>query len=334
MTNDTKITEFPGKIYSENCNIQIAPGSSLDTLEITSEFQPDFLHLTKKSSLEKRAKSKFLNSQLSRKLADLNSHLKDQYWDTYYCSHIIEVSEKGIISKFCKKRWCIICNRIRTADLLQKYLPTLASWPDKTFLTLTIPNCAGCYLVATINLMLRNFTKIKDLCRKEGKNLVGIRKLEITYNRRRDDYHPHYHFILQNSENCEKIIQNWLRHFPTADRHAQDSRPADQNSCFELFKYFTKLTSNSSKDSVITVKALDHIFTCLLGVRTFQPFGFIPHKTVKPAENFSEEIENFTGAEFYKYQKNLSNWLNSETGEILTDFQPGEKEKNFKNFIH
>lgn len=330
----TNLTENFGFLSKENSNIQIALSGALDTLEITSEFQPDFLHLTKKSSLEKRARSKYLNSHLSRKLSDLNSPLKDQYWDTYYCSHIIEVSENGIISKFCKKRWCIICNRIRTADLLQKYLPTLESWTEKTFLTLTIPNCLDSDLVNTMNLMLKNFSKIKDLCRKEGKNLIGIRKLEITYNRRRNDYHPHYHLILENSKNCKKIIKNWLRHFPQAERNAQDYRPADQNSCFELFKYFTKLTSNSSKDSVITVRALDHIFQSLLGVRTFQPFGFIPHKANKPAESIQNEIEKFTDAEFYKYQKNLATWLNSDTGEILTDYEPGEKDKNFKKFIH
>jgi hypothetical protein len=331
---ETKLQENYQFSQNENSNFPIALSEAFNTLELTSEFSQDFLHITKKSSLNKRAKSKYLNSQLSRKLADLNSPLKEHYWDTYYCSHLIEVSEKGIISKFCKKRWCIICNRIRTADLLQKYLPTLESWKEKTFLTLTIPNCTACDLVPTINLMLKNFSKIKDLCRKEDKNLIGIRKLEITYNRHRDDYHPHYHLIIENSKNCEKIIKNWLRHFPEAVSHAQDFRPADQNSCFELFKYFTKLTSNSSKDAVITVKALDHIFQSLLGVRTFQPFGFIAHKAIKPSENLENEIEIFAGAEFYKYQKDLANWLNESTGEILSEYQPSEKEKNFKNFIH
>ncbi len=327
--------EFPQK----NGIFQIAPKCSLDTLEITSEFSPDELHFNKnsdnsKQNLTKRARSKFLNSALSRKLADLNSPLKDKYWDTFYCSHIIEIVDNKSISKFCKNRWCIICNRIRTADLLHKYLPTLESWEEKVFLTLTIPNCAKLELVDTLNKMLKSFSKIKDNLRKEGNNLIGIRKLEITYNRLANNFHPHYHFILQNGINAEKIIKTWLRLFPEADRKAQDFRPADQSSCFELFKYFTKLTSNSSKDKVITTEALDHIFLSLQGVRTFQPFGFVAHSCETPPTNLNQEIEEFTSSAYFKYQKDLGNWLDENSGEVLADFTPTERDQNFQKFIH
>ncbi|MCU0325571.1 MAG: protein rep [Spirosomaceae bacterium] len=310
-----------------------SPPIPFNTLEITSELQSEIEEFNRDGwvgdTLLRRAKSKFLNVTLMDKMTRIQSPLMQSYQDTYFCSHQITVTDNKAKSCFCKKRWCIICNRIRTAQLIQAYMPTLDTWVQKTFLTLTIKNVPKEKLKGSLSEMYKTFSLIKDIERKRGFKLVGIRKLECTYNRQSDEYHPHYHIILNNSDRSEIIINEWLERFQTADRKGQDFRPADKDSCFELFKYFTKLSSNSKKDNTITVNALDNIFQSITGVRTFQPFGFIANKLEPPPENITLGEQSFDIQE-YQYNTKQNDWINPNTGEFLTNYEINQNEKSFK----
>ena len=67
---------------------------------------------------------------------------------------------------------------------------------DFVFLTLTAPNVKGEELDDEIKHYNQSFQRLMQ--RKEVKNAVRgyVRKLEVTYNKERDDYHPHFHVIL------------------------------------------------------------------------------------------------------------------------------------------
>lgn len=311
--------------------------SFLDTLEITSELYSENLALSEDGkvgfNLKKRAHSKALNTSLFGKLLYINSNLNDQYQDTFYCSHSLEISEDKAKSNFCRKRWCMICNRIRTAQLINAYKPTLDTWEEKEFVTLTVKNMPKNELPTEILKMYKNFTKLKDSERKAKENIIGIRKLEITYNRFADEYHPHFHLIIQNQGSGERIVDKWLKLNPTSDKAGQDVKKADNNSSFELFKYFTKLTSNSKKDNSISLSALDTIFNSIQGVRTFQPFGFIAHKQIAPPENLDmNEIERREHQNFI-YETKIKDWLSIETGEILTGYADNSNLNKFESKI-
>jgi plasmid rolling circle replication initiator protein Rep len=314
---------------------------NFNTLGITSEFSgfepTESINFVGSASvgqnLQKRAKSKYLNCILMAKMADLKSPLADKYWKTYYCSHQIEVKNDKAKSNFCSMRWCMICNRIRTATLIQTYMPTLDTWHSKSFITLTVPNCEAENLTSTLKTMYESFTKIKDIERKRGYKLKGLRKLECTFNRDENNFHPHYHLIVDNPERNKIIIDEWLTRFPSASRSGQNFKKADNNSCFELFKYFTKLTSNSSKDKSLTTSALDTIFQSIQGVRTFQPFGFIAHKIEPPPDNTLLKENDDLEFEIYNYQKQITDWLSTETGELLTNYTPSIKDEYIKKNI-
>src|SRR5699024_9958463 len=64
------------------------------------------------------------------------------------------------------------------------------------FLTLTAPNVRAEELNDEIKHYNHSFKKLME--RKEVKNIVKgyDRKLEITYNEERDDYHPHFHVLI------------------------------------------------------------------------------------------------------------------------------------------
>jgi hypothetical protein len=324
----------------EKLDYSSPPGGALDTLEITSEFSSDDLHFDRngkstESNLKRRSRSKYFNNFLAIRLASLESEYKDKYWDTYHCSDIVTVEGESAKAKFCRKRWCVICNRIRTAQLMQTYYPTLKTWEDKQFVTLTVPNPKLAELKPTLNRMYKAFTEIKDSERKAERKLVGLRKLEVTYNRKEDTYHPHFHLVTETARSCDQIIEKWLKKFPAAREAAQDSRSADDHSCFELFKYFTKLTSNSSKDKYVSAPALDNIFRALDGVRVFQPFGFVAHKEQPAPENvkLGQDEEEMVEAWEYRYMQELHDWYCLETGDALTGYEPSSRDQESRKNI-
>src|SRR5690625_5904687 len=75
------------------------------------------------------------------------------------------------------------------------------------FLTLTAPNVKAAELEDEINHYNHSFQKLMQ--RKEVKTIVKgyVRKLEITYNEKRDDYHTHFHELLAVDKHY--FINNW-----------------------------------------------------------------------------------------------------------------------------
>lgn len=204
------------------------------------------------------------------------------YWNSYHCMNTVSWwSDGGVTTDYCKQRWCPICARIYTADKINKYGDLLASWPDKHFVTLTIPNVPAGTLWDAINHMNSEFAKLRDKLKRRYKRglesfqLSGLRKLEVTYNWRRDDYHPHYHLVVETKEMADWILREWLQRMPDARRIAQDVRPCDENTEKELFKYFTKIMSHLPDDWRLreAVRPLNHIFYAARRKPMFTTFG-------------------------------------------------------------
>jgi hypothetical protein len=120
-----------------------------------------------------------------------------------------------------------------------------------------------------------DFRKILKKFNKRKTPIRGIRKLESTHNRKKNEFHPHFHCIVDSEVLGKEFIQEWLVLNPTADIQGQDIKKADINSVREVFKYVTKLFPSKTKnsDEKIDLKALDTIFYGMRGVRTFQAFG-------------------------------------------------------------
>ncbi|MBC9721285.1 protein rep [Cytobacillus sp. Sa5YUA1] len=101
----------------------------------------------------------------------------------------------------CKNRFCPICSwRKAKKDALalsvqMKYIEE-EHQKDFIFMTLTAPNVSGEDLLEEIRIYNKAFKKMVE--RKEVKTVVKgyVRKLEVTYNKERDDYHPHFHVLI------------------------------------------------------------------------------------------------------------------------------------------
>jgi len=217
---------------------------------------------------------------------------------------------------------------------VNRYNPVLSEWQDKHFVTLTVPNVSAELLSEMIDTMQSEFRRISDLAGWRKIPFIGFRKLECTYNPERNDYHPHYHIVVSGECAANFLLEQWLERFPNAARSAQDVRRCDDNDVFELFKYFTKIISSTSTQSgtvgnrSIYVMALDVIFRAVVGRRTFQSFGFkLPKSVTDDAE--SQELADKIGSDgVYRWVQEMSDWIDFESGEMLTGYIPSESLKN------
>lgn len=279
-----------------------------------------------KQVLLKRARSKYLSTQLALKLRQCNpdSPLQSSYFGSMLCSGVMRQEGQKLITTYCKQRWCAVCNRIRTAKAISSYLPVIRDLNDVYFVTLTKKTVFGEDLKANIDLMNKTWRKITDTARKKRTGFEGVRKAECTI-RPGDKYHYHYHVIISGKENAEWLVSAWLKRLKAvADPKAQDIRPADERSLKEIFKYFTKLTASSGKGErkLYEYNRMDVIFQSMKGRRVFQPFGGL--------RMASEELEDINGQDFecleeaeQVWQWHCEDWIN-ETGECLTGYRASE----------
>jgi hypothetical protein len=293
--------------------------------------------------LNKRAKAKYSQEPLLNALIELNSPLKHQYINAMDCSSILNAQGDKLTSRYCGNRFCKVCNRIRTGKLINGYADQLLSLKDPQFLTLTIPNVSALELRDTVKNMGKTMRKIQDNRRKNDLQLIkGVRKLECTYNTNLNNYHPHYHLIIESEIIANEVINEWLLYYPEANIKAQKTVTA--TDCKELFKYFTKLTSktgtnykNGSKlvDEWHYPEAIDQIFQSIANLRIIQPMGGI--KLVKDdvddveSIDLDETVKIEPGINLYHWYND--NWVDFTTGEQFTSFKPPKNLQYFRNKI-
>lgn len=101
----------------------------------------------------------------------------------------------------CKNRFCPICawKKARKDALALSVMMAYLKQEEKKefiFLTLTAPNVSAEELNDEIKHYNQSFQRLMQ--RKEVRKVVKgyARKLEITYNEERDDYHPHFHVLI------------------------------------------------------------------------------------------------------------------------------------------
>ena len=101
----------------------------------------------------------------------------------------------------CMNRFCPICMATKARKeaymllIILKFL-SCAKGYEFIFLTLTVPNVKGDELVKELD---EQYLALKRLIqRKEFKAISNgfIRKTEITYNQKRNDFHPHIHMLI------------------------------------------------------------------------------------------------------------------------------------------
>lgn len=248
------------------------------------------------------SKKKHFSQHIAYKLYYLNEHssLRKSYQNSIYCAKALIPNEaKGTLtSKYCKNRWCPLCQSIRIAKLIDGYAPLLSSMIDPQFVTLTAPTVTA----EELPLRIKNFgatwrnIALDRYWKKNKPN--GIRKAECTL-RPNGMYHYHFHIIIDGKENAEWLVNQWLKRTAGAEKQAQDIRPVINGQYLEIFKYFTKLlTKDSTGKRSIDFVRLNIILEALAGKRVYQPFGNI--KAVSEDEEDLELIAKLEDRDIFK----------------------------------
>jgi len=180
-------------------------------------------------------------------------------------------------SNFCKNRFCPMCAwRQAKKDALKisvmlKYIQEEMGY-EFIFLTLTAPNVKADKLNDEIKRYNNSF---KNLMRSKEVSKISkgyIRKLEVTYNQERDDYHPHFHIIVcVNSSyfksrdylSKKKWLELWQKHMKDKSITQVDIRKmntSDDNSIAEVAKYGAK-----DSDYMVNQKVFDTFYKALKG---------------------------------------------------------------------
>ncbi len=309
----------------------------LDTLAVSSEKKKN-----DKNKFKKRAKAKFITNGFIFGLIDLNSSLKKSYWNTFHCvENLLYDHEKNIItSKYCKNRWCLVCNRIRTGKLMNLYFDEFSKFDDLYFVTLTIRNIPAESLNKAIKHMQETWSLIRYKFKRMNIDFDGIRKNECTHNLKENTYHPHIHVIIQGKKQGEILLNEWLEHYsigypmqmnvrpenlPFYAYKNQDLRKCDSNTLKELFKYFTKIVkrdkNTSENEYRVLVKQLDIMNQAYYKTKVFNPFGKfrnIKSEDIEEIEELnSENLESLFDGNVWEWVQDQSDWV-SEYGELLT----------------
>lgn len=285
-----------------------------------------------------RARSKFIAQGVANGLHFENpeSILSKSYFGSRLCCNELQQLGKTLVSRYCNQRWCLVCNRIRTAKMICEYLEPMSEFADPQFVTLTVRTVNAEDLSGSIANMNAVWRKIADMARKTRKDFKGVRKAECTI-RPGGMYHYHFHLIIEGRENAEWLINAWLQRMGSlTNRAGQEIVSISSNekeklkALKELFKYFTKLTTKDKdgKKVLFDFKRMDTIFCAMRGKRVFQPFGGLRAVTEEIDKISSQEYENLEdGFRLWKWYS--EDWVN-EVGECLTGYDPL---KNFEELL-
>jgi hypothetical protein len=265
-------------------------------------------------------------------LAALESPLRFSYASTMRCASTLSQDGAEITGKYCRQRWCLVCNRIRTAKLIGAYLPEMATWADPHFVTLTVPNVEAAQLHNAVRTMLATMPRLaRGIRRTDGLELRAIRKLEVTWNPRRRDYHPHLHLIVDGRATADALVRRWLAVNPDANPAAQDVRSCSGPGAMkELFKYFTKLLAKGidGERTAPPPRVLDTMFKAVRGLRTFQPMGFVAPKldddeamTLNSTTTSPDPTRELVK---WEWAGELADWMDYSTGALLSGYEPPE----------
>jgi plasmid rolling circle replication initiator protein Rep len=233
---------------------------------------------------EKKMKSKFLADSFFRLELQKRAVRVDK------CATFLKFAEcpkdeykKLIDANFCRDRLCPMCAwRLsrKYQNQIHQVLHAAVNVQKMrfVFLTLTVKNVTGDKLEETLDMMFKGFSDLFDL-KEVDKPIIGyVRSLEVTYSKKRKDFHPHIHVLMAvqpsyfNGENYisqKRWVELWrhvqdLDYDPVVDVRVVKKRSEGQapvEAALEMGKYTVKdsdyihIKDNDLTDCVVFVLA-------------------------------------------------------------------------------
>ena len=251
------------------------------------------------------------------------------------CSHFMRFHTDVTLEKrklmqanSCKNRFCPMCAyRKARKDGLKHMIMTKKLKKDNKyaflFLTLTAPNVPGEELEKEIKDYVSSFKRFTNLKEFLKINIGYIRKLEVTYNKEKNTYHPHYHILLCVKKNYftsrDYIKQKkWLEMWQLAKRDKTitqvDIRKIELNKEDKSFLEISKYTAKDS-DYLLNQNVFDVFYDSLKGKQVIT-YNKIFKELAKKYDNGELDYLKDIDPTDYIY-KLIYEWLGNEYREVL-----------------
>lgn len=274
------------------------------------------LYKEKYSDLALRVEKKNKSVERFRKVLT-----EQQYKRFEECGTFIGLSTEDIIiqANFCKLRACPVCNK-RNSVKKWHFIKTIADEinqsikPKWLFLTLTVQNVKAEELNKKIDDLMASLNRLFSRKTWQKRVLGFFRSLEITYNKKADTYHPHYHILLVVPEdyftNKDLYLETWQwremwetsanlnYHCQMKIEEIKATKEQELSGAIaEVAKYAVKM----SEVAKVSQEALKHILKAIKGRRLIS-YGGIIHESYKDKKDGDTEFKTKAQAEREKGQ--------------------------------
>lgn len=145
-------------------------------------------------------------------------------WDIYHRNNLMDLNK---VNRCMNNRFCPNCKKLDLAKFIHGYGKIFNNMLFENYnpylLTLTVPNVKGCELKSEIEKMNKSFNRFfKAFSQPIGKGEHGfkdrliffegaLKVLEITYNKKTDTYHPHFHCMMFSKDYNEGDFKKHIK---------------------------------------------------------------------------------------------------------------------------
>ena len=264
-------------------------------------------------NLDKIAERINLKDEIAPKLQNvLNRKQFEKFED---CGMYLETGEnaKIISGNFCRHRLCPVCNRRNSAQKWAKMYNIIQNVQNDfnccfAFVTYTVKNVDGEKLGEEISKLMKSVDRLHKRALFQNNVLGFFRSLEITFNKKSQTFHPHFHYIVVLDKSYQDNMistYEWRKTWEQVARLDYTSQVniqmIDNNniaeSVAEVAKYAVKISSVIEQDAN-TIKTL---IEAIKGRRLIS-FGGILKQYAK--QNKYEKYDKSNGSTLWSYNRN------------------------------
>jgi len=178
------------------------------------------------------------------------------------------IKKKVFQANFCENRFCPMCQfrlAVKEGMMINLMMEAISQEAQQEYLlvTLTAPNVKAEALSETLDAYNLGF---KNLCKRKKVLFINngyVRKIEVTYNKKRNDYHPHIHAVFAVDKKyfrSKKYLkqQEWLELWQEVmdDKRISQvnvKKAYKKDASFELAKYMAKSSDYTHSQATFDV---------------------------------------------------------------------------------
>lgn len=119
----------------------------------------------------------------------------------------METGDVGMAEQCCKSRVCVRCSRKRALRHTARAATCISAMDSPRLITLTMQH-SHLPLVAQLSFLRNYFKLLRATATWRARVTGGFYTIEMTYNREREEWHPHIHAVVDGSYFPEQLLRD------------------------------------------------------------------------------------------------------------------------------